>query len=188
MPKHHPLAPPSAWITRFTRRLPPASEVLDLACGAGRHTRLLAAAGHQVTAVDRDLSGLEDFSPVPGCLQLVEADLEDGSRWPLGDSRFDLIVVTNYLWRPLFPYLRAAIADGGMLLYETFALGNERFGKPDNPAFLLRPGELLAEFGTTLQVLAFEQGEVEVPKPAVVQRICAVHMAQGELPLRLPTR
>ncbi|MEE2887903.1 MAG: class I SAM-dependent methyltransferase [Pseudomonadota bacterium] len=184
---NHPPNPPSAWISRFIRRLPPASSVLDLACGTGRHTRLLTAAGHQVTAVDRDLSQLADFSPDPGSVQLVEVDLEDGSGWPLEDSRFDLIVVTNYLWRPLFPYLRTAVAKGGMLLYETFAVGNERFGKPDNPAFLLRPDELLAEFGTSLQVLAFEQGEVEAPKPAVVQRICAVHMDQGELPLRLPT-
>jgi len=174
-------------VVRYARDLPAGRRVLDLACGAGRHTRLLAAAGHHVTAVDRDLSGLDGFSPEPGTLELVEQDLEGGEAWPLGDARFDLIVVTNYLWRPLFPAIRAALADGGMLLYETFAAGNERFGKPTNPDFLLRPEELLTEFGATLQVLAFAQGEVEDPRPAVTQRICAVRPTQGTLPLRDPT-
>ena len=158
--------------------------MLDLACGTGRHTRLLASAGHHLTAIDRDLSGLDDFSPEPGTVEFVEQDLEDGGPWPLGDARFDLIVVTNYLWRPLFPSILAALEDGGMLLYETFAQGNERFGKPTNPDFLLRPDELLAEFGGPLQVLAFEQGEVEDPRPAVTQRICAVRPSQGALPLQ----
>lgn len=184
--QHRPIAPPSEWITRFTSDLPAASRVLDLASGSGRHTRLLTAAGHHVTAVDRDLSALTSLVPIPGELALVEADLEDGSPWPLGAARFDLIVVTNYLWRPLFPALRGALAPQGMLLYETFAQGNERFGKPSNPGFLLRPGELLAEFGPGMRVLAFEEGEVEFPRPAVVQRICAVQTGADAAPLKLP--
>ncbi len=138
---------------------------------------MLAAAGHRVTAVDRDLSALADFVPEAGSIERVEADLEAGP-WPLGDARFDAVVVTNYLWRPLFPTLRVVLADGGRLVYETFAVGNERFGRPSNPAFLLRPGELLAEFGAELRVLAFEEVEVDDPRPAVVQRICAVRTGQ----------
>lgn len=188
MTKPHPLTPPSPWIIRFTEQLEIPSRVLDVACGAGRHTRLLADAGHHVTAVDRDLTSLEGFRPSLGSLDLVSADLEDGSPWPLGSSTFDAIVVTNYLWRPLFPVLREALADNGLLLYETFAVGNERFGKPSNPAFLLNPDELLTAFGSDLQVLAFEQGQVSEPKPAVLQRICALNANQDKLPLQQPTR
>jgi SAM-dependent methyltransferase len=140
--------------------------VLDLACGNGRHARWLASLGLPVVAVDRqpvDLPGVE----------FIQGDLEDGSPWPLGDRRFAAIVVTNYLHRPLFPRIEAALADGGLLVYETFMLGNERFGRPSNPDFLLGPGELLQAF-PGLSVVAFEQGELAGPKPAMVQRMVAL--------------
>ena len=169
----HDLTGPSQWISRFTPSLPPGSRVLDLACGAGRHTRPLLSAGHHVTAVDRDLTRVEDLA-ADSNLRLVEADLEgDGCPWPTGDERFTCVLVTNYLWRPLFPAILAAVADGGTLLYETFAVGHEQFGKPRNPDFLLGPGELLDVVRGHLEVIAFEQGRVETPATAVVQRIWA---------------
>ena len=143
--------------------------MLDLAAGSGRHTRLLLDMGFRVTAVDRDLSGLLELAG-SGCT-VRELDLESGDGWALG-GRYDGIVVTNYLHRPLFPALAAALAPGGILIYETFAVGNERFGRPSNPDFLLRPGELLGAFAG-LTVIAFEQGEVSLPRPAVIQRIAA---------------
>jgi SAM-dependent methyltransferase len=141
-------------------------KVLDLACGGGRHARFLLAQGHEVVAVDREPQVL------PG-VRFLRADLEDGSPWPLPGERFQGIVVANYLHRPLFPALAESLAPGGVLLYETFMLGNERFGKPSNPAFLLRPGELWEAF-PGLHHIAFEQGSVMRPRPAVVQRLCAV--------------
>lgn len=137
--------------------------VLDVASGAGRHARLFAARGLEVIAVDREAHA------IPG-VRFVRADLEDGSPWPFAGQRFGGIVVTNYLHRPLFGHLAAALDEGGALIYETFMLGNERFGKPSNPNFLLRPGELLQAFGA-LTVVAFEQGLAE---NAVVQRICVI--------------
>lgn len=171
---------PSAWVRRFAPLIAPGSSVLDLACGNGRHARFLEAGGWRVTAVDRDagaLGGLRDRAGI----EIVEADLEAGA-WPLGARRFDGIVVTSYLHRPLFSRIAAALTEGGVLIYETFMLGNERFGRPSNPDFLLRPGELLEAFGAGLTVVAFEQGEVAQPKPAVVQRLCAV---RGAGPYRL---
>ena len=139
--------------------------VLDVASGGGRHARLFAARGLEVVAVDREPQ------PVAGA-RLVQADLEDGSPWPFAGQRFGGIVVTNYLFRPLLGVLADALLEGGVLIYETFMAGNEKFGKPSNPAFLLRPGELLEAF-RSLTAIAFEQGVVERPKPAVVQRLCA---------------
>lgn len=161
--------------------LPAAGTVLDVACGFGRHSRLLAGLGHAVEAVDRDPEALAGLSAVPG-VTVRQADLEGGP-WPYADRRFAGIVVCNYLHRPLFPLLIAALAEGGVLIYETFMAGNERFGRPSNPEFLLRPDELLEVFGNQLRVVAFEQGEVALPKPAVVQRLCAVNAAG---PVRLP--
>jgi SAM-dependent methyltransferase len=147
--------------------------VLDLAAGSGRHTHLLARAGHSVLAVDRDTTALRAGTRNP-TVEILESDLEDGTPWPMDERRFAGIVVTNYLHRPLLPRLVQSLLPGGLLIYETFAIGNERFGRPSNPAFLLAPGELLAfaeEFGLT--VLGYFSGEVGQPKPAVVQRLAA---------------
>lgn len=143
--------------------------MLDLACGSGRHARLFAARECQVTAVDRDPAFAIAFASEPN-IQFIAADLEN-ARWPLGELQFDVIVVTNYLHRPLFPALRAALAPGGLLIYETFAAGNAAFGKPSNLDYLLKPRELLDVFGADLRVLAFEDGFIARPKPAMVQRI-----------------
>lgn len=143
--------------------------VLDLASGQGRNARLFAERGLQVVAVDREAQA------IPG-VEFVKANLEDGNPWPFEGQRFAAIVVTNYLHRPLFPYLTGSLEDGGVLIYETFMIGNEKFGRPSNPDFLLRPGELLEAFAS-LAVVAFEQGVVERPKPAAVQRLCATRDA-----------
>ena len=163
--------PASAWVARFAPLVAAGAPVLDLACGGGRHARLFLARGHPVTALDRDLSrlALDDAG-----LTAIEAELEAGA-WPLGDARFAGIVVANYLHRPLFDAILAALAPAGVLIYETFAAGNERFGRPRNPDFLLRRGELLdlaARGG--LRVVAYEDLEVSEPSPACVQRLCAV--------------
>ena len=164
---------PSAWVERFAARVPAGGAVLDLACGSGRHTRLFLARGHGVVALDRDISGLADLAGTPG-LESIEADLEDGRPFPLAGRGFAGIVVANYLHRPLFPDLIGALAPGGVLIYETFARGNERFGKPSNPDFLLEPGELLEAVRGRLRVIAYEDLVVERPRPAAVQRLCAL--------------
>lgn len=171
-PPPHGSTEPSAWVIRFRHLVPAGGAVLDLAAGAGRHTRLMLAAGHKVTAVDRDISHLGPLAAESG-VDVIQADLEiPGGAWPLGDRRFAGIVVTNYLHRPLFGHLRAALAPGGALIYETFGVGNERFGKPDNPDFLLKPGELL-ELARGLHIVAYENLEIETPRRAIVQRIAA---------------
>lgn len=168
MTPHGPDAP-SRWIARFADLVPAGGTVLDLAAGGGRHARLFLARGHDVVAVDRDIGRL---APAPG-LTTIEADLEAGP-WPLGERTFGGVVVTNYLHRPLLPRLTAAMAPGGALLYETFAAGNERFGRPSNPDFLLRPGELLdLARAAGLRVLAYEDLTVTDPRPACIQRIAA---------------
>lgn len=150
--------------------------MLDVACGGGRHTVYLQELGHPVTAVDIDTKRVRAATGHirAGTIDIVEADLEHGD-WPFPDRRFDGVVVVNYLYRPLLPLLADSLAPGGILLYDTFAVGNERFGKPANPDYLLEPGELLREFGSALEVLAYEHGEMDEPKPAVRQRICARH-------------
>jgi SAM-dependent methyltransferase len=163
----------SAWVARFAERIPAGGPVLDLAAGGGRHTRFLAGRGHRVTAVDRDVSGLADLQADPS-VTILAVDLEDGRPWPLGDRRFAGVVVTNYLHRLLLPAIVSAVAPDGCLIYETFAVGNERFGKPSNPDFLLRPRELLEAVRGRLTVLAYENLEVAEPRPAIVQRIAAV--------------
>jgi SAM-dependent methyltransferase len=173
---HASIDNPSLWVRRFAESVP-AGEVLDLACGGGRHARLFAGRGHPVLAADRDPQALA-LAAGPGIVTL-QVDLEaEGARWPFGAGRFAGIVVTNYLHRPLFQDLVDSLAPDGVLIYETFALGNEAFGKPSNPAFLLRPGELLelaAQGGLT--VLAYEDGVIADPKPARVQRLCAAGRA-----------
>jgi SAM-dependent methyltransferase len=166
----------SPWVRRFARLIPAGGSVLDLAAGGGRHSRFLLGLGHRVTAVDRDVSALADLRGRPG-LAIVAVDLENGGAWPLGDQRFDGVLVTNYLHRPLLPHLVASVAPGGCLIYETFAVGNERFGKPSNPDFLLRPGELLEAVRGTLTVVAYENLEIAEPRPAMVQRIVATATA-----------
>jgi SAM-dependent methyltransferase len=163
----------SPWVARFADRIPADGPVLDLAAGGGRHTRFLTGCGHPVTAVDRDVAGLADLRPDPA-VTVLEVDLEDGRPWPLGGRRFAGVVVTNYLHRPLLPAIVSAVAPDGCLIYETFAVGNERFGKPSNPDFLLRPGELLEAVRGRLTVLAYENLQVTEPRPAIVQRIAAV--------------
>lgn len=171
---------PSAWVSRFAGLIPVGGEVLDLACGSGRHARLLVRSGYRVEAVDRKADLIAALGGEPGVSTRV-ADLEGGP-WPYFGRAFDGIVVTNYLWRPLLPHLFACLAEGGVLIYETFMVGNERFGKPSNPEYLLRPGELLDLLHKRFTVVAFEQGEVERPWPAVVQRICACRRREIRLP------
>lgn len=167
---------PSAWVLRFAPLVPPGGAVLDLACGGGRHARLFLDRGHPVTAVDRDIGQARMAEGA----ELIAADLEDGSPWPLEGRRFAAVVVANYLWRPLFPRLRRSLGDGGVLLYETFALGNEAFGRPRNPDHLLGRGELL-RLAEGLTVVAYQDG-IEAGRK-VVQCICAVN---GPGPLALP--
>jgi SAM-dependent methyltransferase len=168
MDPHADLAP-TGWVKRWAPLIRPGGTVLDVACGAGRHARWLALLGFEVSAVDRDT---RLFPDPPEGVELVEADLEGGP-WPYPGAAFDAVVVTNYLHRPLLPTLVAAVDHGGLLVYETFARGNERFGKPSNPAFLLVPGELLEAVRGRLHVLAYEDLVVEAPRPAAIQRICA---------------
>jgi len=172
MQSSHEIQSPSPWVVRWTPLARPGGEVLDLACGAGRHARHFAARGYRVLAVDRDEAVLARLAGVTGVVTRA-ADLE-GAPWPFAPSSFDAIVVANYLHRPLFGPIVAALRPDGVLVYETFMAGNERFGKPSNPHFLLRPGELLEVVQGQLEIVAFEQGEVEVPRPAAVQRLCAV--------------
>ena len=164
---------------RFAGRVPEGGPVLDLACGGGRHSRLFLARGHPVTAIDRDISGIADLSGAPG-LEALEADLEDGRPFPLAGRLFAGVIVTNYLYRPLLPALVAAVAPGGVLIYETYARGNERFGRPRNPDHLTKPGELLEAARGHLRVVAYEDLIDETPKPAARQRICAVNEAAAE--------
>ena len=164
---------PSPWIARFATAVPARGHVLDLASGGGRHVRFLAARGHHVTAVDRDLARVAELTDeFPGRVELIEADLEAAS-WPLADRRFDAVIVTNYLWRPLRPHIVAAVAEGGILLYETFGVGNEAFGRPSNPDYLLKKGELLTWVSSEFRIAAYEFGEIGKPARAVVSRIAA---------------
>lgn len=180
MAPHTAIDTPSPWIVRFAPLIPAGGRVLDVACGSGRHLRWLAARGHRVTGVDRDRDALRALH---GVGELIAADIEQGP-WPLAGRRFDAVIVTNYLWRALMPEIVAGVDAGGLLLYETFAVGHERFGKPSNPDFLLRPGELLTH-AVGLHVLAFEDGTLGAP-PRRVQRLAAWRSPDpGALPPRL---
>lgn len=167
---------PSPWVARWSHLIAPGSEVLDVACGSGRHVHWFAARGCHVVGVDRDA---EAVAPLREIADIHIADIEHGP-WPFAERRFDALVVTNYLWRPLLPTLIASLRDGGVLLYETFAQGNEAFGRPRNPDFLLARGELLSATAG-LHVIAFEDGFVEGP-PRCVQRIVARRPVPGETP------
>lgn len=172
MHQHAPQEAASAWITRFAHLVPAGARVLDVAAGAGRHARYFASRGARVLAVDRDPRVLAALDGVAGVEARV-ADLEAG-RWPLAGEAFDAIVVVNYLHRPSICHLLAALEPTGTLLYETFARGNEVYGRPSNPDFLLRAGELQEIARDRLTVVAFEQGVVDGGRPAVVQRLAAV--------------
>jgi SAM-dependent methyltransferase len=172
--QHEQLAP-AAWVCRFARLIKAGGAVLDLACGPGRHARYLAGLGFQVEAVDCNSAALATLDGVAGVSTRC-SDLE-ASPWPYVAGQFDGIIVTNYLYRPRVADLLLALRPEGVLIYETFALGNEMLGRPSNPEFLLRPHELLLWVQDRLQVVAFEQGLVQSPRPAVIQRICAVRRA-----------
>jgi SAM-dependent methyltransferase len=160
----------SPWVVRFAPLVAEGGVVLDVAAGGGRHTRWFVDAGRRVVAVDRDTSALLDLAERDD-VEVVQADLEQ-SPWPLPERRFDGVVVTNYLHRPLLPTLVASVASGGVLIYETFAVGQQRYGRPTNPDWLLRPGELLEAVRGELTVVAYE--DVTTDRPARVQRIAAI--------------
>jgi len=168
----HDIDIPSAWVVRWGGRIARTGRVLDVASGHGRHAQWLAARGYAVDAVDRDAEALSALSHVNN-VTTIHADIENGP-WPCERGKYAGVVVTNYLHRPLFSELIAALAAGGVFIYETFAVGNERYGRPSNPAFLLKPGELLEVVRGRLRVIAYEDLEVSEPKPAAVQRICAI--------------
>ena len=178
----------SPWFQRFSHLLPDAGSILDLAAGSGRHTRWLLDHGHRVVALDRcvdDLLAIRSDVPTDDQhrIEVVQADLEDGSPWPLDGRRFAAVIVVNYLYRPLFPLLLESLSSNGLLLYDTFAVGQETIGKPNNPDFLLRQGELLDQVGDHLQVIAFEQGRIGGSDgDAIKQRLAAI---KGTVPQRL---
>lgn len=177
----HNTQTPSPWVTRWAHLIAPNSQVLDVACGHGRHMRHLASLGHSVLGVDQNPDALASCASVG---ETLCADLENAP-WPLPDRTFGGIVVTHYLWRPLWPQLLRSLAEGGVLIYETFALGNETVGKPSRPDFLLRHGELL-EVCRDLRIVAFEEGFIAAPD-RFVQRIVAVRSpAHPDSPIRYP--
>lgn len=174
-----PHEPPSSWVLRHAPLIRGGGRVLDLACGSGRHARWLAEQGWQVEAVDRDEIAIAALQGIHG-VHAFSADLETG-HWPFSDGGFDGIVVCRYLHRPLLSLLTQALAENGVLIYETFMQGNERFGRPQNPAFLLRSDELYEAYGKTLSVVAFEQGIIEIPRPMMIQRLCAIRGKVGRI-------
>lgn len=198
----HGSSTPSAWVQAWAHLVQPAGTVLDLACGQGRHSRFFAQRGHPVTALDRDVAALANLAeladvtaytanattPVAAAtIQTLCADIENGP-YPLAGQTFSAVVVTNYLWRPLFPQICSNVADGGVLIYETFAAGNETVGKPARPDFLLQPGELLRVCANAgLRVVAYQDGFLQAPD-RFVQRVAAVRPMAGKALPRLALR
>lgn len=174
------MAAPSSWLLRWQPCWGTSATALDLACGSGRNLRHLVALGLQVTGVDRDalaLAGLHDLA------EIIAADIEAGP-WPLGQRQFDLVLVSNYLWRPLLAQIVAAVAPGGWLIYETFADGQQSIGRPARADFLLQPGELL-QVCAGLRIVGYENGfetgaQHGGGQPRYVQRIAAVRPLPGE--------
>ena len=186
--RQHGSEPPSAWVKRWTHLVAPGGVVLDVACGYGRHARWFYERNHPVALVDRAQAAIDSIAsviPASAC-EAVVADIENGP-WPFAGRQFAAVVVTNYLWRPLFPTLLGSLQPGGVLIYETFTQGNETVGKPSRADFLLRPGELL-EVCQTLRVVAFEEGFQQAPDgaaPRFIQRIAAVRATSaGAAPTR----
>lgn len=167
----------SPWVQRWSHLVPAGATVLDVACGGGRHVRWFAGRGCRITGVDRDAAAVE---PLRGMAEVVVADIENGP-WPFTGRRFDAVVVTHYLWRALLPTLVDSVGDNGVLIYETFADGNQTVGKPSNPDFLLRPGELL-QAASGLRVVAYEDGFVDTPA-RFVQRITAMRLGGASPPI-----
>ncbi|HEX7072934.1 MAG TPA: class I SAM-dependent methyltransferase [Hyphomicrobiaceae bacterium] len=181
------MRPASEWVVRFLHGIPRGGQVLDVACGSGRHLRLGLAHGYKVVGIDRDLAGVADLKGQPG-VELIEADLEIGNPFPLRGRTFAGVIVTNYLWRPILPDIVTCVAPDGVLIYETFALGQERMGRPANPEFLLNPGELVDAVRDRLVPIAYEHTTLSEPR-RIVQRIAAVGHGHPWLkePPRQPT-
>ena len=184
-PPSHGAEPPSGWVLRWAHLAPPGASVLDVACGLGRHARWFAARGHAVTAIDRSAPALAGLAALPGgsAVRTVEADIE-GDPWPLqgpdGVQRFGVVVVTRYLWRPLWPQLLASVAPGGLLIYETFSSSHASIGRPSRPEFLLRHGELL-QACAALRIVAYEDGFLDAAT-CFVQRVAAVQVTESSGP------
>ena len=170
----HTTSAPSEWLLRWQHLLPTHSHILDMACGSGRHATWLSSLGHAITGIDRDATALAHLPPT---VTAVQADIENAP-WPLQGQQFDAVIVTNYLWRPLWPQVMDSVRPGGVLLYETFAQGNEAFGKPSRPDFLLAPGELL-QVCNGWHIVAYEHGVRSQPD-RMVQRIAAIRPGSGE--------
>ena len=168
LPDSHGAQAPSQWIARFAHLVRPQGQVLDIACGLGRHMRLFHAKNHGVTGIDKAQAAIDAVANLGPAIQ---ADIENDP-WPLPGQQFDAVVVTNYLWRPLWPQILDSVKPGGLLLYETFAQGNEAFGKPSRADFLLAPGELL-QVCNGWQIIAYEHGQLRQPE-RVVQRVAAI--------------
>ncbi|MCK9397800.1 MAG: class I SAM-dependent methyltransferase [Methylobacter sp.] len=172
MKGQHRVEQPSPWMVKYAPLIGREGLVLDLACGNGRHALWLARQGYQVDAIDRDAQALSSIVGTAN-IKVFTVDLEAGD-WPNSDLKYDGLIVSRYLYRPLLRTLAALLNPGGVLIYETFMAGNEQYGKPSNPDFLLLPNELLEIYSPLLNIISFEQGEEKIPRPAVMQRICAV--------------
>ncbi len=167
------IPPPSPWVVKHGGMIPPGGTVLDVACGAGRHGRFFRSLGHPVVMLDRDITKVADMAS-DGEVEIVARDLESGRPWPLTGRQFAGVIVVNYLHRPILPALVASVAPGGALIYDTFAVGNEAYGHPRNPDYLLHREELLIAVRPELVVMAYEDVEETEPRPAVRQRVLAV--------------